>query len=74
MSRYTLSVIFPSVIALAVMGLLVVLRGFQVLYLPYLMSCHCSGFAYLSGVLDCFGEIHLMHVLHTVDLSFLPLD
>jgi len=65
-SRYTLSLIFPSVLALAVMGLSLFLRGFHGVVLPYVVSPFHVWVLSVIGVLDCFGKIHLMHVLHTV--------
>lgn len=74
MSRYTLSVIFTSVIALAIMGLSLFLRGFYGFVLPYVVSSLHAWVLSVSGVLDSFGKNHLMHVLHTVSPIFPAID
>lgn len=70
MSRYTLSLISLSIRDLDALGLSLFLRGFQALYLPYLISSFQAWVLSICGDLDCFWEIHVMQVLHTVSPIF----
>ena len=70
---YVLS-LSPSMLALAVMGLSLFLRGFQGLVFPYVVSSLHAWVLFVSRVLILFGKFILCMFCILFPLSFLSLD